>query len=294
MAHLLIVEDDINLHDLFRLSLESGGYTVSVVKDADEALAFLDRLKRVDLIILDLMLPGMDGIALCKVIRSRQETATTPILIMSASIDPLSQHACLAAGANEFLSKPLLKHDLLAKVRAALEAAPRPPVATVLPPVAIQLPVAPHPDLPLPTPAPAQTPIAARVQKALVLDDNVDACRICGMILGSLGYEVRAMQDSVLGMEVLMQQTFDLLVLDLQMPVINGHAVLQKVRSMDMHKGMAVIVLTAQGHMVTEDIHASADCVLQKPMDVAMFAQMARRLTKIPSTGPLSAPKLAQ
>src|SRR5258708_1943618 len=113
MAHLLIVEDDDNLHDLFRLLLESGGYTVSLVRDAVEGRALLDRIKKVDLIILDLMLPGMDGIALCKVIRSRPDTATTPILIMSASIDPQSRHDGILAGANEYLSKPLLKHDLL-------------------------------------------------------------------------------------------------------------------------------------------------------------------------------------
>jgi CheY-like chemotaxis protein len=279
MAYLLIVEDDENLHELFRLSLESGGYTVSVVNNADEALALLDRMKKVDLIILDLMLPGMDGIALCKVIRARPDTATTPIIIMSASIDPLSRHDGLAAGANEYLSKPILKHDLLGKVRAALKEPPQQEATAV----AAQ------------TPAPAieQTAVAPRIQKALVLDDNVDACRICGMILGALGYEVRAIQDSTLGLQVLTQQSFDLLVLDLQMPGINGREVLQKVRAMDRHKDLIVMVMTAQSHMVTEDIHEKADCVLQKPIDVAIFAQLARRLTKIPSTGPLTAPKLA-
>src|SRR5258708_27110992 len=103
----------------------------------------------------------------------------------------------------------------------------------------------------MPALAPEQPPTMSRVQKALVLDENIDACRICGMILGALGYEVKAIQDSVLGMEVLTQQAFDLLVLDLQMPGINGRSVLQKVRAMDMHKDLIVMVMTAQGHMAT-------------------------------------------
>ena len=129
----------------------------------------------------------------------------------------------------------------------------------------------------------------ARLQTALVIDDNIDACRICDLVLGSLGYQVTVTQDSVVAMDLLQRQDFDLLALDLQMPVMNGRTLLHKVRSMEMHKDMTVIVLTAEAHMATEDLDESADCVLQKPIDVAVLAQLARRLTKLPGTRPLSA-----
>jgi len=128
-----------------------------------------------------------------------------------------------------------------------------------------------------------------RVQTALVIDDNSDACRICELVLGSLGYEVSVMQNSLAAMDLLTRQSFNLLVLDLQMPGINGRTVLQNVRTMEMHKVMIVMILTGEAHMATEEIGESADCVFQKPIDVALFAQLARRLTKLPSTGPLSA-----
>src|SRR5579859_504485 len=130
-----------------------------------------------------------------------------------------------------------------------------------------------------------------KMQTALVIDDNIDSCRICELVLGSLGYEVLVMQDSQSGANLLKQQSFNLLALDLQMPGMSGHDVLKQVRATPLHTDMKVMVMTAQAHMATEEIYERADCVLQKPLDVATFAQLARRLTGLPGTGPLSRQK---
>jgi|SRR5579859_4741527 len=120
MPHILVVEDDWKTYELFCILLEADGYEVSVAQDALSALAVLCDDSLPGLIILDVMLPEMDGIALCEAIRAQNSTAEIPILMVSAKIDLQSQREGLAAGANAYLVKPVLKNDLLAKVRTLL------------------------------------------------------------------------------------------------------------------------------------------------------------------------------
>ena len=123
MPQVLIVEDDWPTTQLFQMLLKRGGFEVSIAHNAQEALAMLDNGTKIpDAIILDVMLPGMLGIALCKILRERQ--IAVPILMMSASQDEESKREGLAAGANEYLTKPLLQHDLVETIRRYLTAAP--------------------------------------------------------------------------------------------------------------------------------------------------------------------------
>jgi len=118
--HILVVDDEIGALTLIGIMLERGGFSVLKAKDATSALAVLEQ-NTPDMIILDVMMPGMDGIELCGVIRDRAETATTPVLILSARGDAESVMRGMDAGANDFLPKPILHHDLVAKVRAMLD-----------------------------------------------------------------------------------------------------------------------------------------------------------------------------
>lgn len=117
--HILVVDDEIGALTLIGIILERGGFSVLKAKDADNALALLDQ-NTPDLIILDVMMPGMDGIELCRVIRGRSDAGGTPILILSARGDADSVMRGMEAGANDYLPKPILHHDLVAKVRAML------------------------------------------------------------------------------------------------------------------------------------------------------------------------------
>jgi two-component system response regulator MtrA len=117
--HILVVDDEIGALTLIGIMLERGGFNVLKAKDADSALALLDQ-NDPDLIILDVMMPGMDGIELCKVMRGRDDTGHTPILILSARGDAESVMRGMEAGANDYLPKPILHHDLVAKVRSML------------------------------------------------------------------------------------------------------------------------------------------------------------------------------
>jgi DNA-binding response OmpR family regulator len=117
--HILVVDDEIGALTLIGIMLERGGFNVLKAKDANAALAVLDQ-NTPDMIILDVMMPGMDGIELCHVIRGRQDTAETPVLILSARGDADSVMRGMEAGANDYLPKPILHHDLVAKVRNML------------------------------------------------------------------------------------------------------------------------------------------------------------------------------
>lgn len=118
--HILVVDDEIGALTLIGIMLERGGFEVLKARDAKIALEMLEDTVP-DLIILDVMMPGMNGIDLCQVIRQREQTSKTPVLILSARGDAESIIRGIDAGANDYLPKPILHHDLVSKVRAMLE-----------------------------------------------------------------------------------------------------------------------------------------------------------------------------
>jgi len=123
MKRILVVDDEIGALTLIGIMLERGGFEVLKAKDADQALAVLE-LETPDLIILDVMMPGMDGIELCRVLRQRPNTGELPILILSARGDAKSVMSGMDAGASDYLPKPILHHDLVSKVRRMLDLDP--------------------------------------------------------------------------------------------------------------------------------------------------------------------------
>ncbi len=117
--HILVVDDEIGALTLIGIMLERGGFDVLKARDAQSALDILEDSVP-DLIILDVMMPGMNGIELCEEIRKREPTSKTPVLILSARGDAESIIKGIEAGANDYLPKPILHHDLVSKVRSML------------------------------------------------------------------------------------------------------------------------------------------------------------------------------
>lgn len=117
--NVLVVDDELGALTLIGIMLERGGFNVLKAKDADAALAMLDQ-NTPDLMILDVMMPGINGIDLCRMIRQRTDTHNTPVLILSARGDAESVMQGMEAGANDYLPKPILHHDLVSKVRSIL------------------------------------------------------------------------------------------------------------------------------------------------------------------------------
>lgn len=113
---ILIVEDDNEIRVLVDRYLTENGYHVSTARDGHDMDAVLATTK-VDLIILDLMLPGEDGLALCRRLRSQSQV---PILILSAKGDEIDRVVGLELGADDYIAKPFSPRELLARVKAVL------------------------------------------------------------------------------------------------------------------------------------------------------------------------------
>jgi DNA-binding response OmpR family regulator len=121
-AHILVVEDEPRLGELLRLYLEREGHAVTVVGDGRAALAAIDSAAdggtdRIDLIVLDMMLPGLGGEAVLGAIRDRGDL---PVLIASAKRSDLDRIAGLRMGADDYLAKPYNPNELTARVAAIL------------------------------------------------------------------------------------------------------------------------------------------------------------------------------
>ncbi len=121
-AHLLIVDDDERIRGLLQKFLIRNGFLVSAARDAAHARRILSGLD-FDLIVLDVMMPGEDGISLTKGIR---ETSTTPILLLTARAETEDRIAGLEAGADDYLAKPFEPKELLLRINAILRRMPEP------------------------------------------------------------------------------------------------------------------------------------------------------------------------
>jgi DNA-binding response OmpR family regulator len=116
---ILLIEDEKDIVELIAFNLEVEGYKVLKAYEGYEGLEMAKK-ERPNLIILDLMLPGIQGLEICKMIRSNSITATIPIIILTAKSDPLDKILGLEIGADDYMTKPFHVRELIARVRAAL------------------------------------------------------------------------------------------------------------------------------------------------------------------------------
>lgn len=130
-AHLLIVDDDERIRGLLQKFLVRSGFLVSTARDAAHARRVLSGLE-FDLIVLDVMMPGEDGMSLCRDLR---KTLTTPILLLTAKGDTNDRINGLEAGADDYLAKPFEPKELLLRINAILRRVPEAEPATVAPTV---------------------------------------------------------------------------------------------------------------------------------------------------------------
>lgn len=114
MSKILIIEDEIEIADLEKDYLELSGFEVAIANDGNKGLA-MALTEEYDLIILDLMLPGMDGFDVCKTIREKKNI---PIIMVSAKKDDIDKIRGLGLGADDYMTKPFSPSELVARVKA--------------------------------------------------------------------------------------------------------------------------------------------------------------------------------
>ena len=125
----LVVEDEANIRELVALHLGLDGWTVTEAADGQDGLR-LARERTFDLVILDLMLPGLDGMTVLRALRRDQATRDLPVLLLTARRDESDKVLGLETGADDYLTKPFGVRELIARVRALMRR-PRPSLSLI-------------------------------------------------------------------------------------------------------------------------------------------------------------------
>jgi DNA-binding response OmpR family regulator len=116
---VLVVDDEKMTRDLLRLMLKGTGFTIFEAEDGFMALEQIEA-HMPDIMILDVMMPGLDGLAVCQKVRSEPKTANMPVIMLSAKTTPTAIQDGLDAGANRYLTKPVGFKELLQNIEAVL------------------------------------------------------------------------------------------------------------------------------------------------------------------------------
>ncbi len=119
MASVLVVEDEVTIREMVSYNLEKQGHRVAAVGSGEEALAVAD-MQSFDAVVLDRMLPGVDGLAVCRELRNDPRTRSIPIIMLTALSGDADIVAGLREGADDYVTKPFSPKILVARVAAAL------------------------------------------------------------------------------------------------------------------------------------------------------------------------------
>lgn len=119
MKTILAVDDEEHILELLSYNLEHEGYHVLKVETGEEALSIIEK-EKIDIVLLDWMLPGMDGIEVLKKIRASRDNRSLPVILLTAKGDEISKVVGLEVGSDDYLVKPFGMHELTARIKAVL------------------------------------------------------------------------------------------------------------------------------------------------------------------------------
>lgn len=116
---VLLVEDEPAQREVLRYNLSAEGYDVTMAENGDEALILIDEVTP-DLVLLDWMVPGVSGIEICRRVKTRKETRTIPVIMLSARSEEVDRVRGLETGADDYVVKPFSVSELMARIRTQL------------------------------------------------------------------------------------------------------------------------------------------------------------------------------
>ncbi len=270
MPRILLVEDEQANRELFRRRLERKGHTVTVAENGLDAVALV-RSGKPELVLMDLGLPDIDGYEAIRRLKGDRDTADIPVIVLSAHASTEARERSFEAGCEEFETKPVNWDALFQKIDDGIaKAAER---------AKVQLP-ADAVDLSATSIDPSVTlikrgPVAGATAPAriLVVEDN-DANRVmlCRR-LQKQGHSTAEAADGRAALDALRKARFDLVLLDLMMPGVDGYEVLSQMKADASLRAVPVIVLSAldEAPGIARCIEMGAEDYLQKPYDPAIL-----------------------
>lgn len=123
VRNVLVVDDEADLVELVSYNLKKEGFAVDSASDGEEALLRI-RKKKYDLLMLDLMLPGLQGMEICRILRNDPKTSGLPIIMLTAKGEEVDKVLGLEMGADDYMTKPFSPRELVARVKAVLRRSP--------------------------------------------------------------------------------------------------------------------------------------------------------------------------
>lgn len=248
MEKILVVDDEPKICDLLRAVLNSHGHEVLTATDGHAALALFQQ-HHPSVTLLDLQMPGMDGIDVLKRIRAMSPLAVVMVLTAGGNVKMETQAREL--GVTDFLKKGL-SYDA---VIGAMER-----------------------SLPMPSPAATATPAGLPVRAAsaesqegatiLVVDDEAMIRNLLTKYLVLRGYRVRAAQNGAEALAMMAQQQPDLVILDMYMPGMNGLEVLRELRARHYEGGVVALTASQDEKLLQQTLDLGSVDVMGKPVDL--------------------------
>ncbi len=283
---ILLVEDSEPAIIQIRLILEQEGYHVEIARDGLEGMALM-AAARPDGIILDLMMPGVDGFQTLERLRGTPSTAHTPVLILTAKDLTREDLGRLSANHVQQLVRKgdVDRQELLAKIARMLgKDGPRASVPGDAAPGAKPV-SAPNPEprppatLPSPYPSTRKKPLPGARPVILAIEDNPDNMTTLGAILAG-DYDFLQARDGETGLAIVAESRPDLVILDISLPGLSGIEVLRRLRADQAAFELPIIALSALA--MKEDrqraLDAGCDEYLTKPIEVAELKESVARL----------------
>lgn len=240
-ANILIVEDDELNCELLKRRLEAAKYKVSTVSTGTQALKLITEQK-FDLVLLDIMLPDINGVKVLEQIKQDPNNASLQIIMLTANSEREMVLKCLDGGAADYLTKPFSMSIVKERIQRNLENV-------------------------------FSQQYDINSSKILLVDDQELNRDVLAHRLQKIGYEVTSVTDGSAALDILKTEVFDLIMLDIMMPNISGIDVLKKLRKMPEHNDSAVIMVTALDDVgiINECMEAGANDYLTKPLNTVLL-----------------------
>ncbi len=262
-ARALVVDDNQTNREILRQQLEGWHMRVACAASGDDALRQMTEAvaARVpfDLAILDMHMPGMDGLQLAGAIQERPDLAQTPLMMLTSTIASANQQRWQAAGVRRCVSKPIRRADLFGVICGILTSTPS------------------EPDGPV-QPADVTTRLHGRV---LLVEDNPINQEVAAAMLATLGLQLSLAENGRDAVDLVLKRDFDLVLMDCQMPVMDGYEATAAIRRLATGRGerLPIIALTANAMQGDEQkcLDAGMNGFLAKPFTLAQLQTIVTR-----------------